>query len=572
MKYKTALFISFLFIFSIIATASIQLSSAALDNVKAGDTIYYKVDKYNFPLSDLVQNQSSQIDFSKVNVDLSGSTIGVKIMQIDSSSGTYLLNSFFILGKSITIPYPQDIQSNISDILGSSLTIPSGTGISLGVTLPGSNLVSFMSTGKNLGIPVYIEPTQTANYKSKLTLLALPLSLVGQSLNVTDGSNTFQVSYGTHNSTMSLTINMDWYKTGSNAGLFKSFVLTGFMKKSDGATVNVDFGFSFNKRENNPLPTEIVNKQTQTLSIDNIGLDISWNGTLFNELFSGFNQSTYNLVRFAILSLKGQDFLKYNIYDVQGLFYSATPSFLNPITNSFENGNATWFNGFTGSPTYYNTTCMQDLSCNATSSVLSSITPALAPAISPDWTVWQANMKTIGFILATFTSAMPSQSAAGQLLKYGLTINDFSSVSQLRQSGDFKYFYDSLSTQGSYDASQVSSANRPSNFDGSEKVSLDLASDAWSAYSNVGLLAGFGVKLNGSISLTNIPINTTTRGTGSLTFGLVLKLKNNAFSSLPDGETASVVGTSSGLPGFEFLPVLMVFIAIPILLKRKRVI
>ena len=99
-----------------------------------------------------------------------------------------------------------------------------------------------------------------------------------------------------------------------------------------------------------------------------------------------------------------------------------------------------------------------------------------------------------------------------------------------------------------------------------------MSSDAWSAYSNVGLLAGFGVKLNGSISLTNIPINTTTRGTGSLTFGLVLKLKNNAFSSLPDGETASVVGTSSGLPGFEFLPVLMVFIAIPILLKRKRVI
>ena len=180
-------------------------------------------------------------------------------------------------------------------------------------------------------------------------------------------------------------------------------------------------------------------------------------------------------------------------------------------------------------------------------------------------------MKTIDLILATFTSAIPSQNAANQLLKYGLTINDFSSVSQLRQSGNFKYFYNSLNTQSSYDASQVSSAYIPSNFDGSEKVSLDLSSDTWSAYSDTGLIAGFGLKLNGSISLTDVPINSSTRGSGSITFGLVLKLKNNAFNSLPDGEKASIVGSSSGLPGFEFLPVFMAFVAIPVIYKRNRV-
>jgi hypothetical protein len=231
-----------------------------------------------------------------------------------------------------------------------------------------------------------------------------------------------------------------------------------------------------------------------------------------------------------------------------------------------------WFNGFTGLPTEYDTTCAPE--CLNFNMDGFNFFPLLAPGITPDWTVWQANMKTVNSLASIVTSTLSSSAVSNQLITLGLKIDEFTSAAQLREQGDFKYFYSEGSLRGSYDASQASASNRPSGFDGTEKGTLTATSNAWSSYSKTGLTAGYGAQFNVTLSLDNIPLNATFRGDGTVTVGIVAKLKNNAFTTLPDGKDATPIGGGGGLlpgvPGFETIPVIFVLVAIPLISRKKR--
>ncbi len=576
MNKKNTIFIVFLFVISTFAMNA-QTGHATLDNLQEGDTLYYKVNSFNLPLTQLIVNGTGGIDWSKVQFDLSGSTIGLKVMKTSPSTGAYLLNSFVILGKSIVIPFPDGTPTKVTDIFGPTFTIPSGTGYAIGTTIPGSNWVSFVQSqsGSLPGIPVYIEPSNTANYKTYLDSKAA--SITNGTLTTTDGTDTFTVSYHEQNTNMSLTITLNWFKTGSNAGLFNSFSLTGTTLNANNQNVNIAFGFAFDHKQNNPLPTEIVSKQQQTLGIDSIGIDLSWSGDFFNQFFqnNGYNQTAYDQTRSKILSYKGNDAVRYLIDDVQGMYYQSEMDTYNFGGTGWNSNSPIWYDGFTGMPVTdnYNSNCATTPGCSTGNSV-GIFFPLLAPAITPDWTVWQANMNSVNALINIITSTVTSSSVSNQILKYGLTINTFTNQAQLRQSGNIKYFYDQLDAKASYDASKADSSNIPSGFNGQEKASLDATGNIWSAYSNTGLIAGYGVGVNATLSVSNFPLNSTYRGDGSITFGIILKLKNDNLQSLPDGQAASPVGTGGLIPGvspgFEAVPVFLVLVIVPIIAKRKR--
>ena len=570
---KLTIVFAFVFIMSTAVNVQIgQANTTALDNIKPGDTVYYKVSKYNFPLTDLLAGQQSSIDLSKVQLDLTGSQIGVKVMTTDSATGVYLLDVFAILGKDVVVPFPANTDPAVTGIFGDSLTVPAGVGLSIGAMLPGSNLVTVVTTGgSNGGIPVYIEPSHTSDYKSYLD----SQTVSGGSLVTTDGTDTFQTVYSVTDSSGSLTITLVWFKTGNDAGFFKSFDLTGTVPNAQNQNVNVQFTFAFDHRVNNPLPTEITSGTQQLLQVENAGFDMSWDGTYFNDAFSGFNQTDYNNARSQLQGMIGKDFMKYTFGGTNGMYYKSSLDLFDPSTNGYNNAfKDVWFDGFTGTPSSYDPSCAPN--CINYNSLTGILIPFLAPGVSPDWDIWQANMNTYQALSDIVTKTLTSSSVANSLGDYGLSVDTLTNLMQLRSQDQFKYFYNELNAKVSYDASQglSDSAHRPSGFDGTEKASIDATGNVWSSYSDKGLIAGYGVQFNVTLSVTNFPLASTSsqRGSGTFTFGVVLKIRNDAFSSLPDGKNAGVGGGGllPGVPGFEMVPVLMVLVGIPLISKRKR--
>lgn len=566
MKKISSLFIMLLMMLSVF-TVTISPVHAALDGLHEGDTISYTVTKADIPLSKLFPNDSYGVDWSKAQFDLTGSTIGVKVMKTFPSTGNYILNSFFVLGKSIAIPLPNATANASQDILGSEFTLPAGVGYSLGDALPGSNFVSYINNGTFSGIPLYIEPSNTANYKNYLDTKAS--TLTNATLTTTDSSNTFQVVAYYQDTNNSLTFTLKWYKTGSNAGLFQSFNMAGTIKNNFSQSVNIAFAFQFLSRVNNPLPQEIVKGNIQTLSFDKIGLDLAWSGPFFNQLMidNNFNTTAYNQLRSQLQSYQGQDFIQYYINDVQGMYYQTYFSIKDLNKNTYSPLVETWYNGFTGDPTTYDPTCAQTSGCS-TGSNMAVFIPLLAPAITPDWPIWSANMNTVNTLIHELTTNLLSSTVATNLSTYGIKIDQLTTQIGVNNESGLKDFGIQLNLKGSYNASEANPANLPANFTGSERASLDSSIKIWEDYSQTGLLAGYGASANATISVTNMPINSTFRGDGTFTVGAIVGFKNNyVYSNLPTSTSSKVPGIS---PGFETLPVLIAFIAIPIISKRKK--
>lgn len=575
MKKMQVIFVALVFVLST-AVSVHSVQSTSLDNIKAGDTVYYKVSKYSLPLTDLLAGQNTGIDLSQVQLDLTGSFIGVKVMQTFPARGLYFLNSFVILGKQISIPFPAGTDPSITSIFGNSLTIPAGVGLSLGTTIPGSNLVTFLQSGNDGGIPVYIEPSNTANFKTYLDAAASQIS--GASLVTTDSTDTFQVVFQAQSTALSIDATLVWAKTGANAGFFQSFEVSGKILNSQNAYVNYDFAFALDHIAYNPLPTEIVNQQSQTLSVEGVNFDLSWTGGYFDAAMQqDFNQTAYNQLQSDLSALKGQDVLRYLITDVAGMYYQTEIDAKSSATAGFSTVLNSWYNGFTGSPTVYDKTCTPDcLPYDASTNPLPGLIPFLAPALTPDWNVWQANIATINALMNIVVKTYTSASVSNQLIQSGLSIDSLSFLSQLREQSNFKYFYDQLNAKASFDASKANAQNLPTGYTGNEKATFDMSGNSWTSYSDTGLIAGFGLQYNVSLGLTDIPFNSTYTGSGTLNLGIYLKLKNNAFSTLPAGTSASavkdtlVVSNINSSPGFEIIPLLVAIVIIPVISKKRR--
>ena len=577
MNKKITIIIALLFMVSTFAT-SVYVGNAALDNISVGDTLYYKVSKYNVRLSDLIDPSTSNVDLSKVVLDLSGSTIGLKIMNKFSSQGYYELNSFIILGKSVVIPLPDTTPATVTDIFGQEINIPAGIGVSLGVTIPGSNFATFLGsnpTNQYPGLPVYLEPTRTADYKALLDNISTNLP-VGQTLTTTDGSDTFTTVFQATNGSQQISFTANWFKTGNNAGIFKNLDASATVKNWNGTLINLGINFSFDHKENKPLPANIAVGQTTILSVEHTDLYVKHTGNLFSQT----NDTAVKQIQNDLAKYNGQQLVRFTIKDISGLYYKTQISVKDINSNSFNDLGTVWYNGFTGQFTNYDPSCQSvDVSCNSgvTDVIPIAFMPLGAPGITPDWTVWQANYKTVSALANIFTSTLTSGSTKSSLLDFGATINSMQQTTDFRQSGNFNYFYSDFSTSILYDSSQALTKNRPSYFTGQETGNLSLSSNFWDSYDNTGISAGYGLQFNLSLGLSNIPVSATnsTRLSGKLDLGFNVKIKNDQFNSVPDGSKATIVG-GSGLipgvsPGFEALPVLAVLIVIPLITKFKRV-
>ena len=97
----------------VLSVAMLMLSSVFLlsvdasvpTNILPGDTFTYTVSTWDVPWDELISPTEAPFDLADLVFDLSGSTLGVKVMDT-YSNGYYLLDFYVVLGKAIEIPLP----------------------------------------------------------------------------------------------------------------------------------------------------------------------------------------------------------------------------------------------------------------------------------------------------------------------------------------------------------------------------------------------------------------------------------------------------------------------------------
>lgn len=540
-------------------------------NIVPGDTFIYTVSTWDVPWKELIPPEEAPFDLADFVFDLSGSTLGVKVMDT-YSTGYYMLDFYVVLGKTIEIPLPDDADPTIIDIFGTSLTFEEGIGIGLG-SLPGSDMTELIAgTEDTSGLPFYLNPTEWSTYETDLVDIDDP----DVTVTVTNvvGSD-FEVSIsGTTEDGVDIAISAAWFRDGANAGVFKS--ISGTVDgdvTGDSVSNHLGIALTFDKKEQKVLPLEI-------LTLDDMVL--SFTTAEFTHSVTGFSTTVNDQIDDALIyaadivtDLDGMPIIKFDVVDVTGCYYNTIIEVYNPETEVMEQVvDELWWNGFTGFPVLDQTdNYLSELPYTPWTATI-GLVPLLAPGITPDWDMWAASTISISqvneFVEKSFEAFFKEQ----EVKDVGLDLNTLDSVYQLRESANTIFFYSESKLDLDWNAGQMEGAV-DIGLKSTSKLSVEVSSNNWLAYTKEGLLAGAGVEIVALVSATDIPGDSDSFETGSISLEVNIALQSDQISSIPDPEAADpFAGGNAGdgglIPGFEYIFPLLVMTTAVVLIKKKR--
>ncbi|MHA1977559.1 MAG: hypothetical protein ACW98I_11700 [Candidatus Hodarchaeales archaeon] len=543
-------------------------------NVTPGDTFIYTVSTWDVPWEELIPAAEAPFDLADFVFDLSGSTLGVKVMDTHAN-GYYMLDLYVILGNTIVIPLPDDTDPQIIDIFGTSFNLDEGVGIGLG-SLPGSDMTELIAGTEDSGaVPFYLNPASWDTYQTELEALGSADATV--TVTNVDGSDfTFAISGTADGVAMEITV--AWFRDGDNAGVFKS--ISGTVDgdvTGDGVSNHLGIALSFDKKEVNVLPQEIRSMESMILSFSTAEFTHSVTGfstALHDEIDDG-------LVYFAdiVTDLNGQPVIQFDVQEVVGCYYNTRIEVYNPDTAVMEEQvSELWWNGFTGFQVYNTSDDFLAIATPYTQwSPSIALVPLLAPGITPDWDMWAASTISISQVNEIVEKSVEAFFKEQEVTDLGLDLNALDSVYQLRESGDTMFFYSESKLDLDFNVGQMEGATE-AGIKSTAKLSVDFTSINWLAYTKLGLLAGAGVEVNADINVVDFPdILSTSAGveeTGSVSLNANIVLQSDQVSSIPDPEAADpIAGGNAGgdlIPGFEFVSSFMIMTTIVVLIKRKN--
>lgn len=590
-------------------------TQGTLDGITVGDTIEYNIKKFEYPIDAFFVDPDSSFDPSDVILDLTGSSVYFKVMDT-YSNGFYVMNAYAVLAKDIEIPVPDDEHSEEddiwTDIFGEKVVIPKGVGIGIGSTIPGSDMLDYISDPDDGyyygGLQLYHDPNEWEAYEDFYLNVMYEGSNYSDSWEDYSYSNTVYITvvktssefileveseyvsedtsteYGRRSISKGIMTNV-WFASGSNQGLFKRTAQTilsstnytgSYYTDMDDYKYELSLEIEYENRYSRPLPVEILNKNDLTLKLENVSADYTTSGV--------FNNTETKMVLDRIIgnisAAEGHNFLKYDVMAIKGCYYETEMHMYDPVTQTLvEQPGSIWWNGLTGSPTYEYSWSTQD--------PYDYWSPTFAlfpfsPGITPDWEMWMATAASGEAIFQMLVNIFTSQSAKDAIGEYGVTINEFDLHSEMRKSGDLRYMYVYGAFSISFNSNNIDPDNKPVNWIPDQTLDLALSVKLYGAYREDGLLAGFGSDIAFNLDFTNLAMGEEWDGSqwvtryenGGLSFNLDAKLTNTEIDEVPDAADAdpwtAIKGAGGITPGFALLPSLLFLAAIGAILKRRK--
>ncbi len=540
-------------------------------NIDPGDTFVYKVSTWDVPWEELIPAEEAPFDLADFVLDLSGSTLGIKVMDT-YSNGYYMLDLYVVLGKTIVIPLPEDTDPQIIDIFGTEFQLTEGVGIGLG-SFPGSDMTELLAgTEDSFGLPFYLNPNSWSDYQTELEALGSTDATVTVT-NEAGSDFEFDMS-GTTSDGVDISLTVAWFREGDNAGVFKS--ITGTVDgdlTGDGTSNHLGIGLSFDSKQVNVLPTEVRNLNDMVLSFTTA--DFTHSVTGFSAAVSDQIDDSLVYAADTVTDLDGMDVIKFDVEEVSGCYYNTRIEVYNPESEMMEEVvEELWWNGFTGQPVMDQSEYMMIMLPYTPWTTSIALIPNLAPGITPDWDMWAASTISISQVNEIVEKSLEAFFKEEEVKDMGLDLNTLDSVYQLRESGNINFFYGETKLDLDWNAGQMEGATA-AGIPADAKLAVDLTASSWLAYTKDGLLAGAGVELSATVEAVNIPADAGATETGTIALDVNIVLQSDLVSSIPDPEDADpVAGGNAGggdlIPGFEFITSLMVITTVVAVIKKKR--
>ncbi len=533
-------------------------------NIEPGDTFVYNISTWDVPWKELIPPEEAPFDLEAFVLDLSGSTLGVKVMDT-YSNGYYLLDFYVILGKTIVIPLPDDTPQEVIDIIGPQFNLEKGIGIGIG-SLPGTDFIAMLDETEDAGgVPFYLNPTEWNRYADELSNLSS--SEVTVTITNEAGSDFSVKIDGTTPDGVNIVVTAVWFREGENPGVFKS--ITGTVDgdiTGDGISNHLELALTFTEKQQNPLPPEITNLNDIVVSLPTAEMTYSITG--FSTATNDQIDDALTYAQDFINDLNGVNVLKYDVEATTGCYYRTRIEVYDPEQAQLvETVSELWWNGFTGFPVYEDTYSITPYDAWSPSVAL---IPLGAPGITPDWDMWSASTHSISGIVEILEKSLESFFTEESVTDLGIDLNNYDTLYQLRESGNIMFFYSEGKLDIEFHANQMQ--EMPPELQSTSKLSLTIDTNSWIAYTKEGLLAGAGEDIVAALTVTDIPFDGSTPETGSVNLEIQLEARSDRVSSIPDPVKASPFGEESpGLtPGFEFIIPLAVMVIVVSFSKKRK--
>lgn len=586
-----SMFLLFVFPTSVFATTP--------ENIEAGDLFIYTVSKWDVPYEALIPPEEPiPFNLSELVLDLSGSTLGIKVMDT-YSNGYYLLDLFVISGKAVSIPLPpQDAPlgptptpAEVYQIFGDSIDIPAGVGFSIG-SIPGSDFLEALAgTEEDPGVPFYLNPDEWNKYEAEIGA-AIEEKAPGTAVITNEEGSDFEVHLTGSEGNVTVDLRIKWFREGDNAGVFKS--ISGSIDgdiNNDTIDDYLEVSVEYESKDNNILPDFIEDRGELTLTMTKADFEFAREGSIFDD--PAVSEQLL-LIEDMILDLEDREVLKYDIKSSRGLYYQTAMSQYDPNTGTLSPMGDTWWNGFTGFRTVQNVESFGK-SYNMTAGII----PTGAPAMTPDWDMWRASTTTVQEFLKVLEKQVEVWSGTTNFTNLGLTLDEFDTNYEMRYSGDIVFFYGNITLDAGFNYADVPETYVPPNnsilnilgpfLKNTTAIEIQAFGKLWISYTQKrGILAGAGATIDASLAVTDFPIvipglqgqgSQDSQGpqpiyaNGSLNITADLEVQSDKVKKLPDPEEAGTEpeeGDGLFTPGFTIIPALMVIAATVVFIRKRR--
>ncbi len=550
-KKKIALIFILGFIFSLTSLKINVLPTSGAFDLAAGDTIIYTVTQWQFPI-DKVTNVTGGVD-----LDLTGSSIYVKIMRVSPSEGWYTASAGVILGKTarfnLTALSEGELPTSQYGLNLEDVQVPEGFGFRMG-----GEEKFWISFDNDRPVLLYLDPDKWSDHKA---------ALESENATVQETNDEFKATVTEEG----LTYELIWDKT-TNPGLLKSFSVTGQMNFDDGTSASVNIKIEFQSKENKPLP----NKNLVELELKK---DSSFTYSVTGDLQNQINTSDLQNISDSIDAWKQKTITKYQISDIDGVFYKTSiygPVDINDPSKGLDERSVATYDGFTADVASYN---------SFSDSYYSGATPFVgstaAPLVTPDWDLWKASAIFSKAIVDTIETFVTSNDFKTTVLDGpGITLNTFSLEVDYQESGDFRHMVAEAHLKVTVDGQKFFENMTEGTQQGQGTLTIQLDAKIWTTYYKDGVLAAMGFDVSFDMNGNNFGMVTGGGGQGGgsqpETINGELKIDskiilNNKEYNPPEPAAAGQGGSVLPTPGFEALPLLIVIPIISMVaIVRKR--
>ncbi len=484
--------------------------------VVAGDTLYYNIDQLVLPPEANPPNVTLP--------DFAGNTLYVKVMYVDDAHEFAPGEDGIFINYALGLLFEEDETITVGEgLISTDYIIPAGAATPSVVVegIPHWNMT--YGSGPSL---FFIND----DYTEHATLLGA----IG--FTVTDTVDTFSATF----------VN----GTGE---------ISGTWRKSDGICTHLiyddiyfmgtdfsgyTFEISFTSKEYNPLP--VTNGDVIAFDVDIA--DISLTGT--GDLYAAINQTDFSMITSEADALVGETMMSIVVTDVRGCYYKADTYFRNFETGMLEKSSEpAVFNGFFGSINTSNDPFHGSGSY--------SYNGALAPAITPDWRIYEGYMilgdTIVGVYMDELMDALnpPADELIFHAIEGGLA---------LKEKRGFYYFQEATNVQVESNLTIGSIMPEVAYATG---ATYTLEQNGYLCYTSTGI--GAAIYIRAAIDI-EVYDSSTAFDTGTLHVEVDFKIRN------PDYNPPEIINNNI-LPGFTWLiaiPTIIGLAALGAIIRRRR--